>query len=82
VRGAPAHQPDKVVVLSRAFRVRHDVSDQLVVELGRGVEAKGHGDVGALEVAVNGLGAADHATRLAAGCAMFQSDVNLMREKR
>ena len=40
VRRLAPHQPDEVVVLLRRLAVRHDVADELRVELGRRVEAE------------------------------------------
>ena len=61
VRGGPAHQTDEVVVLLRGDCVDHNVADQLGVGLAGGVEAEADLDVLVLQVAVNGLGSADHA---------------------
>mmetsp|Transcript_45020 Transcript_45020/g.128578 ORF Transcript_45020/g.128578 Transcript_45020/m.128578 type:complete len:378 (-) Transcript_45020:214-1347(-) len=66
VRGRATHEPDQVVVFLRAERVDRDVAHEVGVGLAGRVEAEGDGDVRrALEVAVDGLGGADH-LRLAA----------------
>ena len=53
------HDLDKVPILLGGVGVTLDVADDLAVGLGGGVEAKGALDVLVLQVAVDGLGAAD-----------------------
>lgn len=64
VGGAAPHQPDKVVVLDGTAAVGLDVAHELGIELGGRVEPEAHRDLAALEVAVDRLGAADHAAVL------------------
>ena len=59
MRGAAAHDLYKVPVLLGRVGITLDVADDLAVGLGGGIEAEGALDVLVLQVAVDGLGAAD-----------------------
>ena len=59
VGSGTAHDLDKVPILLGGVGVTLDVADDLAVGLGGGVEAEGALDVLVLQVAVDGLGAAD-----------------------
>jgi hypothetical protein len=67
VRGRAAHELDEVPVLAARGGVAADVADQLGVDLRGRVEAEGSLDDLVLEVAVDGLGHADHRDALALG---------------
>ena len=59
VGSAAAHDLDEVPVLLGGVAVSLDISDQLAVGLGCGIESEGRLDVFILQVAVDGLRAAD-----------------------
>ena len=59
MRGGTAHDLDEVPVLLGGVGVTLNVADDLGVGLGGGVEAEGALDILVLQVAVDGLGAAD-----------------------
>ena len=61
VRRRSAHELDEVPILTRRVAVALDVSDHLGVDLAGGVEAEGCFDEVVLQVAVDRLGATDHA---------------------
>ena len=54
-----AHDLDEVPVFLGGIRVSFDVSDDLAVGLGRGIETEGAFDIFVLQVAVDGLRASD-----------------------
>ena len=60
VRSRTTHQTYEVVVLLGGEGIHADVADKLRVDLAGSVEAEGDGDVVVLQIAVNGLRAANH----------------------
>ena len=71
------HDLDKVPVLLGGVGVTLDVADDLAVGLGGGVEAEGTLDVLVLQVAVDGLGAADHLNAAVVGGKILGQDCGI-----
>lgn len=59
MRGRSAHQFNEVVVFLRRESVFADVADQFRIDFGGGIKAKGDGDMGILQIAIDGFGDTD-----------------------